>query len=77
MAFNPLKYISIPVFLASLAFGIFFIYLWGDELHPVYIFPTPENVSRVLYKDKADNCFSYDYKETQCTTDATNVSIQE
>lgn len=77
MPFNPLKYISIPVFLASLALGVLFIYLWGDELHPVYMFPTPENVGKILYKDKADNCFSYNYKETQCTSDAEDIPIQE
>lgn len=75
--FSILKFISLPVFIVSFLFGILFIYIWGEELHPVYIYPTPENVNDVLYKDKADNCFSYNYKEVACTPDAKSVDIQE
>jgi len=75
--FSILKFISIPVFLVSFAFGLFFIYIWGEDLHPVYIYPSPENVGSVLYKDNADSCYTYKATEADCTYDAKETIIQE
>jgi hypothetical protein len=61
-----LKYISIPVFLVSLAIGLFFIYVYGEDLKVVYVYPTPENVDLVLYKDNGDNCFKYIPEKIDC-----------
>jgi len=61
-----LKYISIPVFLVSLAFGLFFVYIYGEDLKVVYVYPTPENVNLVLYKDNSDNCFKYIPEKVKC-----------
>lgn len=72
-----LKFISIPVFLISFAFGLFFIYIWGEDLHPVYIYPTPENVGKVLYKDNAGSCYTYKSKKAECTYNAKDITIQE
>ena len=60
------KYISIRTFLVSLAIGLFLVYLWGAEMKEVYVFPTPENIGRIQYKDKADNCYVYEGKEVSC-----------
>jgi hypothetical protein len=60
--------------MVSLAFGLFLVYIWGPEMKEVYVFPTPENVGRVQYKDKADNCFTYRSAEVDCPTDETMIS---
>ena len=71
------KYINIPVFVASFIFGVFYIYIWGQDLHPVYIYPSPENVNEILYKDNAGSCYSYKSTETECTWNAKDITIQE
>jgi hypothetical protein len=70
------KYISLPVFIISLAFGLFFVYVYGEDLSPVYVYPSPENVNKILYQDKADNCFQYKAVEVECTPDAKEGAIQ-
>jgi hypothetical protein len=70
------KYISLPIFLVSLAFGIFFVYVYGDDMKPVYIYPTPENITEILYKDNADNCFTYEAVEVKCNKDAKTLPVQ-
>jgi hypothetical protein len=71
MIFN---YISLPVFLISFAVGLFFVYVLGPEMKTIYIYPTPESVGKVLYKDKTDNCFLFEETEVECPQDESKIS---
>ena len=71
MIFN---YISLPIFLISFAVGIFFIYILGPEMKTIMIYPSPENVDKILFKDKADNCFSFEETEVECPSDDSLIS---
>tara|TARA_Y100000389_G_scaffold89980_1_gene86511 strand:+ start:18033 stop:18263 length:231 start_codon:yes stop_codon:yes gene_type:complete len=73
------KYINFPVFLVSLAIGILFVYLFQSELNVIYVYPTPDNQNKILYKDKTDNCFKFNAEEVECPDDKTkikNIPIQ-
>ena len=67
------KYINFPVFLVSLAIGIFFVYLFQPELNIIYVYPTPNNQNKILYKDKTDNCFKFNTKEVDCPDDKNKI----
>jgi hypothetical protein len=69
-----LNYISIPVFLVSFAIGLFFVYILGPEMKTVFIYPSPENVDKVLFKDKADNCFLFKEEIVDCPKDKSLIS---
>jgi len=67
-------YVSLPVFLVSFAIGMFFIYILGPDTKRIFIYPSPENVNRVLFKDVADSCFSFKPVEVECPTDESKIS---
>jgi hypothetical protein len=67
------KYINIPLFLASLVFGLFAVYMTLPDTRKIYVYPTPENVDILQYKDKTDTCFSF--KQTEVTCPSSNSEI--
>jgi hypothetical protein len=66
--------VSIPIFLVSFAIGLFFVYILGPNMKTIYIFPTPENVDKILFKDKAENCFTFEEHEIDCPSDESKIS---
>jgi hypothetical protein len=74
-----LNYISIPIFLISFAIGLFFVYILGPKNKTIYIYPSPENINKILFKDKADNCFTFEEESVECPSDnslITKIPIQ-
>ena len=68
------NYISLPIFFVSLAIGLFFVYILAPSKKTIYIFPSPENIDKILFKDKADNCFSFEQVEVDCPSDISKIS---
>lgn len=71
MFFN---YISLPIFFISFTIGLFFIYILGPENKKIYIYPSPETINKVLFKDKANNCFYLEEEIVECPEDDSLIS---
>lgn len=61
------KYIKIEYFIISFAIGILYVYLVQPKKEIVYRFPNPNNLDKLVYTDKNDNCYKYEVEEKNCT----------
>jgi hypothetical protein len=61
-----MKYISVPLFIASFFIGMVYIHLSNPPTRSITIFPTIDNVGKFQYKDQADNCFTFIPNEKKC-----------
>ena len=68
-----LKYISIKIFITSLSIGLLYVYLFNPDPTVIYVYPTPDNVGQVEYKDKANNCFQFEANEISCPKDKSKI----
>jgi hypothetical protein len=68
------KYINIPVFLVSLVVGMIAVYLTVPDTRIVYVYPTPENVNVLQYKDKTDSCFSFKERQVPCPKNESDIA---
>ena len=68
-----LKYISLPTFLISFAIGLFLVYILGDDQKTVFVYPTPDTVDSVLFRDATDGCFQFQSVPTECPSDKSQI----
>jgi hypothetical protein len=73
------QYVSLKVFIISFLIGLFFVYMIGTENKKIIVYPTPQNISKIQYKDVAENCFSYVSKEVPCPENGlfTTIPVQQ
>jgi hypothetical protein len=71
---NLFKFINIPIFLLSLVFGLFAVYITMPDTRTILVYPTPENIDLIQYRDKTGSCFHYKQNEIDCPTNASDIS---
>ena len=71
---NLMKYVNVPAFILSLAFGLFAVYITAEDARKIYVYPTPENVQLLQYRDKTGTCFNYKQTKVNCPKDAKDIS---
>ena len=70
---NLSKFISFPVFLLSLAIGLFLVYLSSPNTKNIYVYPTPENIDKFIWQDGACNCYGWEAKEVKKPNNIKNI----
>ena len=68
-----MKFISVPVFIISLAIGLFLAYITTPDPGVIYVYPNPDTEESILFKDKSDTCFKYISKNIKCPNDITKI----
>lgn len=68
-----MKYINVSVFIISFAVGIFLAYITLPKPDIIYVYPNPDNIDKIQYKDDAGNCFEFNQKEVTCPNDETKI----
>jgi len=71
---NLLKFINIPIFLLSLVFGLFAVYITMPDTRTILVYPTPENIDLIQYRDKTGSCFHYKQNGVECPNNASDIS---
>jgi len=69
-----MKYISIKIFILSLAIGSLFIYALGPEIKTVYVYPSQDTIDEVQFKDASGKCFEYTATNVACPKDKNKIS---
>ena len=68
-----MKFLNVPLFLVSLAIGLFVVYISMPPTQVIYVYPDPDNEDKVTFKDKADNCFQFKSIEVDCPDDVSQI----
>jgi len=73
---NLSQFINWPTLLVSFLVGIIFIIFKSGEQRSIIVYPNPDNIHKVQYKDSTDTCFKYDLNESDCNETAKNIPVQ-
>lgn len=71
-----LSKIDLRYFLAAFALGLLVCYVMAPAPQVVVKFPSPYNVGKVVYKDKAGGCFMYRADKGSCPKDRSVIRDQ-
>ena len=66
----------IPIFLVSFVIGMVCVYFSPLEYKTIMVYPSPTNVKKIQYKDKADQCCEFSARLVDCTKNAKIIPIQ-
>jgi hypothetical protein len=68
------KLFSLPLFLISLSVGLLFVYLSEPSPTVIYVYPTPDNINEIEYKDRVGNCYTFNTNEVDCPSDTNLIN---
>ena len=69
------QYINIHVFIVSFAIGIFAVYVMNDsDKRKIKVYPTPDNIDQIQYKDNAGICFQFKQTQVNCPINPKGIS---
>jgi len=58
--------IDFKIFFYSLIIGIFISYIFQKKKKIIYVYPTPDNIKDIQYRDKTNTCFSFKLENIEC-----------
>lgn len=61
-----IKHIRIYPLIIGIVIGFISVVLVRPSKNVVYKYPTAENAGKIIYKDKNDVCYKYNFTEVDC-----------
>ena len=68
-----MKFINVPVFIVSLAVGLFFSYIFTPLPEIIFVYPNPDNINKIQYKDESGGCFGFTTDKVACPKDKKHI----
>ena len=50
------------------------VYITMPDMRKIYVYPTPENIDILQYRDKTNSCFGFKQKEVSCPSNEGDIS---
>jgi|TARA_Y100000996_G_C22189715_1_gene506429 hypothetical protein len=67
------KYFNLKFLILGILFGVLAVYFTDNEKRIINVYPTPDNVNVIQFKDNADNCFSFESIQIDCPKDKSQI----
>tara|TARA_A100001035_G_C27610610_1_gene420696 strand:- start:529 stop:765 length:237 start_codon:yes stop_codon:yes gene_type:complete len=68
------KYFNLKFLILGILFGVLAVHFSENEKKIINVYPTPENVDIVQYKDSAENCFNFENIVVNCPSDVSKIN---
>tara|TARA_Y100000590_G_C15008147_1_gene746510 strand:+ start:320 stop:544 length:225 start_codon:yes stop_codon:yes gene_type:complete len=68
-----MKFINGSVFIISLAIGLFMCYITAPPPDIIVVYPTPENINQIQYKDRNETCYKFDSTLVKCPENSNEI----
>ena len=68
-----IKFIDVRGFIASLVIASLLVYMTMPDQRKIFVYPSPENIDILQYRDKTDSCFSMKQKEVPCPKNENDI----
>ncbi len=68
------NYFNIKFLILGILFGIVAIYFTDNEKRIINVYPTPDNVDVIQFKDSADNCFKFENIVVDCPDNLDDIN---
>ena len=70
-----LKILNIPIFTVTLILGLIAVYMFNEnDKRKIFVYPTPVNVDKLLYRDGTSTCYKFEQKEIPCPSDKSHIT---
>lgn len=68
------KYFNLKFLILGILFGVLAVQFSDNEKRIIHVYPTPENIHVIQYKDSADNYFNFENIVVDCPSDNSKIN---
>ena len=68
------KYFNLKFLILGILFGVLAVHFSDNEKRIINVYPTPENIHVIQYKDSADNFFNFENIVVDCPSDSSKIN---